>query len=525
LKISKDKKNQILADKNQLSINQISKKYNLPRIVIKKIIEASERKTPKWFYVVMVLLPIVFLIALEIFLRAINYGYDFTQWVDAGEGKYIINPEMGKKYFPDTGFNPITDEDVFDIHKKANSFRVFVLGGSSAEGYPFRPMGSFSRYIRRRLELVYPHTNVEVVNISMTAVNSYTLLDLLPGVLDEKPDLILIYAGHNEYYGALGVGSLESLGSSRTLVNLILYLDRFRTTQLVRNSIHWVASIFSSKNNRPSGTLMSKMAKDKYILLNSKLFNAGIQQFKDNLTDILNLIKDKGVPVIIGRVASNLKDQKPFISVKTPGYKTADQVYEEAEDKLKSNNTTVADSLFRLAKDLDALRFRAPEKLNKVIDYLGKKFRVPTIPIDSLFDFASPDGIVGDNLIVDQLHPNIKGQELIGKAFYNSMEKQGYLPKTEEAEIPFDEQDSVTRANFIFSKLDSVIGNDNIIMLKHDWPFVKRKASISELRNKDFIALLKPKNFIDSIAVDNIEGKITWLDAHLTAATTYLRMI
>ena len=84
------------------------------------------------------------------------------------------------------------------------------------------PMGSFSRYIRRRLELVYPGTHIEVVNISMTGVNSYTLLDLVPGVLKQKPDLILIYAGHNEFYGALGVGSLESFGPSRTLVNLIL---------------------------------------------------------------------------------------------------------------------------------------------------------------------------------------------------------------------------------------------------------------------------------------------------------------
>lgn len=219
--------------------------------------------------------------------------------------------------------------------KKANSFRVFVLGESSAEGFPYMPMGSFSHYIRRRLELVYPNTAVEVVNIGMTAVNSYTLLDLLPGVLDQKPDLILIYAGHNEFYGALGVGSTASYGSSRTLINLILYLNKFKITQFVRNSIDWVLSLFLSENNRFSGTLMSNMAKDKHILLDSKVFNAGLQQFKDNFTDILHLIKDNGVPVILGRQVSNLKDQKPFISVNTPGYKNADQVYEEARDELK----------------------------------------------------------------------------------------------------------------------------------------------------------------------------------------------
>ena len=425
MKVSKDIKKQILADKGQLSLNQISQKYNLPRSEIKKIIKASEQKSPKWFYAVLILLPIVFLILLEIFLRVINYGYNFNEWVDVGGGKYVINPDIGRKYFTTGDFNPTTSEDKFDIHKKADSFRVFVLGGSSAEGFPFAPMGSFARYIRKRLELVYPHTTIEVVNLGMTAVNSYTLLDLLQGVLNQKPDLILIYAGHNEYYGALGVGSEESFGSSRAIIELMLYLDNFKVTQLVRNSIHWVYSLFSSKYNASSGTLMSRMARDKYILLNSKEYYAGLQQFKENLTDMLHMIKDKGVPVILGRLVSNLKDQKPFISVKTPGYQTADQVYEEAEDEFKNKKYTIADSLFKLAKDLDALRFRAPEKMNDIIDNLGKEFHDTVVPIDSIFASASPDGIVGDNLIVDHLHANVKGYQLMGKAFYDSMEKLG----------------------------------------------------------------------------------------------------
>ncbi len=523
MKISRDKKEQILADKDQLSINQISKKYNLPRIEIKNIINASSKKAPKWFFAVLVLLPIIFLITLEIFLKIIDYGYNLDQWVNTGQGKYIINPDIGRRYFTSGDFNPNTIEDVFDQHKKVNSFRVFVLGGSSAEGYPYNPLGSFSRYIRRRLELVYPNSTIEVVNISMTAVNSYTVLDLLPGVLDQKPDLILIYAGHNEYYGALGVGSVQSYGSSRTLIKLMLYLNKFKTTQLVRNSIQWIISLFASDNSGTSGTLMSRMAKDKYILLNSEVFNAGLQQFKENLTGILHLTKEKGVPVILGRLVSNLKDQKPFISVNTPGYKTADQVYEEAEEDFRNNNYTKADSLFRLAKDLDALRFRSPEKMNKIIDDLGKEFQVATIPIDSIFESASPDGIVGDNLIVDHLHPNVQGYQLIGKAFYDCMEKQGYLPKSENAKIRFSKQDSLTRANFMFTKLDSVLGNDFVRLLKIDWPYVKKKVAISEFKPKDFLNLFKPKDAIDSIAMYRIENQISWIDAHFMAATFYLK--
>ncbi len=523
MKVSKDIKKLILADKGQLSLNQISQKYNLPRSEIKRIIKASEKKSPKWFYAVLILLPIVFLILLEIFLRIINYGYNFDQWVDVGGGKCVINPDIGRKYFTTGAFNPTTSEDKFDIHKKADSFRVFVLGGSSAEGFPFAPMGSFARYLRRRLELVYPHTTIEVVNLGMTAVNSYTLLDLLQGVLNQKPDLILIYAGHNEYYGALGVGSEESFGSSRAIIELMLYLDNFKVTQLVRNSIHWVYSLFSSKNNTSSGTLMSRMARDKYIVLNSKEYYAGLQQFKENLTDMLHMIKDKGVPVILGRLVSNLKDQKPFISVKTPGYQTADQVYEEAEDELKNKKYAIADSLFKLAKDLDALRFRAPEKMNVIIDNLGKEFHDAVVPIDSIFASASPEGIVGNNLIVDHLHPNIKGYQLMGKAFYDCMEKLGYLPKTEKPEIQFDEQDSVARADFVFTKLDSAIGNDYITLLKSNWPYVKKSKVMSDFQQQDFVNLLHPEDLIDSLAMFRIENKVSWADAHFMAATFYLR--
>jgi lysophospholipase L1-like esterase len=523
MKASKDINKQILADKDQLSVSQISKKYNLSRSEVKKIINASAKKPPKWFYAVLVSLPIIFLVILEIFLRIMNYGYSFDQWKDIGEGKYVINSDIGKKYFTSGGFNPTTSEDEFDIHKKANSFRVFVLGESSAEGFPYSPMGSFSRYIRRRLELVYPNTPIEVINLGMTAINSYTLLDLLPGVLDQKPDLILIYTGHNEYYGALGVGSVQSFGSSRTLIRLMLCLNDFRITQLIRNSMHWVSSLFSSGNNMPSGTLMSRMAKDKYILLNSKLFNEGIEQFKENMIDILKLIQDKGVPVILGRLVSNLKDQKPFISVSTHGYQTADQVYEEAENELKNNHFAEADSLFRLAKDLDALRFRAPEKMNGIIDDLGMEFHDAVVPIDSIFDSASPDGIVGDNLIVDHLHPNVKGYQLMGKAFYDCMEKEGYLPKTENPKVPFGEQDSLTRANFMFTKLDSVIGNDDITILKDNWPYVKKSKVMSEFQQKDFVDLLQPRGLTDSIAMYKTEGRISWNDAHLLAAATYLK--
>ena len=476
------------------------------------------KQAPKWFFIMLILIPVIFFILLELSLRLFDYGKDIPQWVDARRGKYIINPEVAFRYFNQVENIPTTIEDIFDQQKKNNAFRVFVLGGSSAAGFPYMPMGSFSRYIRKRLELTYPNSTIEVVNISLSAVNTYTILDMLPGVLEQKPNLILIYAGHNEYYGALGVGSMESLGTFRSFVKLVLYLNKYKTVQLIRNIISGIFSLFASKNLEESpGTLMSRMAKDQYIPMNSDKYTIGLEQFEGNMREILELIKSHNVPVIVGKVVSNLKDQKPFISVPSEEYPTANQVYEEAKKKLMNGHSKDADSLFRLAKDLDALRFRAPEKINQIIRQVCGEYNATCVSIDSIFNSVSPYGIIGNNLMTDHLHPNIEGYQLMGKAYYEAMEQAGYLPKNEKPQIPFSSQDSLTRIDFTFTDLDSTIGNCRMLLLQNDWPFIEK------WQKKPTRLLFTPKNFLDSIAFNFMMNKISWADAHLNAADAYLK--
>lgn len=518
---NKDIRKKILADGKKRTPEQLSEKYNLSVKEINEILKTSSRKYPKWFYAVLVLAPVIFITLLELLLRATDYGYNTEQWVDAGNGKLIINPEVGRRYFPSGNFTPNTIEDMFDLHKKPNTFRVFVLGGSSAQGYPFNPMGAFSRYIRKRLELVYPESNIEIVNIAMTAVNSYTILDLLPGVLEKEPDLILIYAGHNEYYGALGVGSVESYGTSRALIKLMLYLNKYKITQLTRDAINSIASLFTGENIKSHGTLMSEIAQDKLIPVNSEEFAEGVQQFRENMDEILRVSKERGTPVILGKLVCNLKDQKPFASVETRDYITAIEAYENAVRELNKGNLKKADSLFVLAKDLDALRFRAPQAMNSIIEELGYKYGAPVVPLDSIFNAASPSGIVGDNLMVDHLHPNLQGYQLMGKSYYDYMHKFGYLPPIERGKIPYEKQDSITVANFVFTRLDSTLGVYYVKLLKSDWPFAEKRRN--KFNQSDFMNILNPKDFIDSLAAARIENKVSWVDAHLIAATYHLR--
>ena len=515
--LSNKQKNRILKNQKKYSAKEMAEEIGVTEdAVIEFLNTQKKKKTPFYFYIILIGLPILFFALLEIGLRIFGYGFNNDQWDTAIEGKLMLNQEIAKRYFYSIERIPFSNQDVFDVEKKSNAYRIFVLGESSAAGYPFSPLGAFSRYIGDRLVLIYPHSKIEVINIGLTAVNSYTLRDLFPGVLEQKPDLILIYTGHNEYYGALGIGSMESLGTSREMVNLLLYLNRFKTVELLRNTIQWIMKLFSGDDDRPSGTMMSRMAKDQYIGFDTETFSDGISQFEGNMCDILDMAKEKNVPVILSNLVSNLKDQPPFVSIQTENFPRADKIYNRAKQELSYGNNRVADSLFRLAKDLDGLRFRAPEKINQVIIALSNEYKSPFVNADSVFSSISPDGIVGNNLMTDHLHPTLEGYLIIGKSFFEKMEQSNYLPSFEKANLTDDELDSITVADFHFTKLDSTIADFRIKLLMNDWPFVSKK---NKLPNS---AILHLENTADTLAAEVLDDKITWEEAHRKLAVYFL---
>jgi len=482
----------------------------------KSVLEINQRKTRPWFYVIPILIPILFLSLLEISLRMFNYGKLTEQWVEVKEGKVILNPDIAYRYFFTTVNIPSSNQSVFDKRKKENAFRVFILGESSAAGYPYLPNGSFGVYIKKRLELLYPQHNIEVVNVAMTAINSYALLNMLPGIIEKKPDLILIYTGHNEYYGALGVGSMESLGTSRLTIKLVLWLNKFKTVELLRDIIKAVPKIFSSPPKADNGgTLMARMAQEQSIPYKSALFEKGIEQFKENMTEIFEMTSKAKIPVIIGTLAFNLKDQPPFISNRENNSKTAKQVFDEATAELKKNNFIKANQLFRYAKDLDALRFRAPEKINETIKDLARKYDYPIADVDNYFCSVSPENIVGNNLMTDHLHPTLHGYQLIGKLFFEKMREKSFLPSKRGISLPDKEQDSLAIKSYHFTRLDSTIAKFRIRYLKNDWPFVEKKNS-QPINN-----IIELKDFIDTIAIKVVDGTLYWEKAHRKAAAIY----
>ena len=516
--LSNKQKQFILKNKRKLSDKQIAKKLNIPFEEVSDFSSTIvEKKYPLYFYLLLLVIPLLLIFILELSLSLFNYGESFNQWEIVDSQKMMCNPEIAKRYFYTTDAVPYPSQDLFDVEKSQNSIRVFILGGSSAAGYPFTPNGSFARYVRKRLELIYPNKTIEVINTAMAAINSYALLDMMPGIIEQDPDLILFYAGHNEYYGALGAGSLESLGNSRWLVNLMLSVNNYKTLQLLRNSIKSVMTLFSTSEAK-GGTLMARMANDQMISLGSSVYQVGINQFEGNLDEMLQMAKDANVKVILSDLASNLKDQPPFVSNNKDDESSAEFTYKKGMENLASDDSINALEFFQKAKDLDALRFRAPSQINSIIQSLAEKYGFPFVSTAKRFNELSPFGIVGNNLMTDHLHPTITGYQEIGELFVSKMLEENLIPSAEIDLSNKNVHDQYVREHYNFTHLDSTIGIYRLTILKSDWPFVEIPKSFKQVR-----ASLNAEDFSDSLALFVIDNKYSWERAHRKMATMFFK--
>ena len=309
----------------------------------------------------------------------------------------------------------------------------------------------------------FPDKKMEIVNIALTAVNSYTVLGFAREVVHYEPDAVLIYAGHNEYYGALGVGSTNRLGGSPALVHTLLWLRQFRVVQLFAQGIGKLGRLFSSGVSKAGKTRMELMVGEQQITYGSSLFERGITQFRKNMDETLAIFHNEGIPVFISNVVSNLRDQHPFVSV-APEPASGD--FSEATQAWGQGNFVAAKADFTRAKEQDALRFRAPEAIDSIIDQLSKKYEnTHLVDTRAAFEAASDHGVVGNSLLLEHVHPNLMGYALLSDVFYRALQQQGLIPPDTA------ENFRQLLRDMPITRVDSLAGAYKIDNLKNNWPF------------------------------------------------------
>jgi lysophospholipase L1-like esterase/Tfp pilus assembly protein PilF len=462
-----------------------------------------KKKTPLAFYVIAMTLPLLFFVMLELGLRGLGYGRDYRLFYHPDQGTpgmLYLNPMRSFKYFGDLKGTVFFKGNGFLEEKPENGFRVFVLGGSSAQGFPYARAASFPSQLQRRMEALHPEQYIEVINLGASAINSYTIQDILAEVLEQEPDLILIYAGHNEYYGALGPASSRAGVSSPVWVRWILGLKEYRTYQLMENTL---AAFYQSDRN--SANLMEDMIGQSYIEKNSDMYQAGIEQFEYNMKDILEEIEKAEVPLILSTLASNMADQKPFhTQQKDENGKTAKDYFKLGRRALKYGASQKARDYLAKAREYDGLRFRAPAAINQVIRSMAAERELPLVDLEQLFDQEDPKGVAGKELLCDHLHPNMKGYFLMSRAFYDQMAIEGYIPSTPAIDFSTAVFDSVLLSEMPFTRLDSIQSQRTLVNLLGNYPYIPKglpNPLLGTIQMNDYIDELGAEKEIDSTRV------------------------
>jgi tetratricopeptide (TPR) repeat protein len=456
--------------------------------------------------IISILFPFLLLGALEGVLRVCRYGHDLRLFITApGNSEYyIMNPDASRKYFSNQEIATTGNAELFKKVKDTNTLRIFVLGESTTIGYPYFHNGSFHRWLQYRLMHNAPDKRLEIINLSLTGVNSYTVEGFTKELLPYQPDAVLIYTGHNEYYGCLGTGSTDKIAGSPFLIHLILQLREFRLTQLIANTLQKVGSWKPSEPESQGKTRMELMVAAQEIPFGSEMYEKGMTQFTTNMDNTLRLLNEAQVPVFFSNVVSTEKDLFPFTSIApdstrfpsfAPLYKkgeglllagdsaaaqhaffAADSIYAGHAGCnyylgtlfFQKGDTTHAKAYFDKARDLDGLRFRAPSRLNLIILELCSKYKnTHLVDANAIFEANSKGHIIGNELILEHVHPDLKGYALLSDAFYNAMKRQGIIKVSPAQEMSFAE----LQQSMPVTVVDSLSGAYKIANLKRSKPF------------------------------------------------------
>ena len=156
------------------------------------------------------MVPVLFFVFLELGLTVAGVGtsYDFFHNVDINDRPhYQENPDFADQFYPSSlNIGPL--ENTFTVERDPDLVRVYVLGGSAAQGFPHKNHG-FDRLLETQLEAALPSRKIEVINTAMTSVNSHVVYAVANSIPEDSADFAVVLMGNNEVVGPYGPGTFE----------------------------------------------------------------------------------------------------------------------------------------------------------------------------------------------------------------------------------------------------------------------------------------------------------------------------
>jgi len=419
----------------------------------------------------MVLAPLLAFGLVEGILRVAGYGYDtafFKKTRINGRDFLVNNDSFVLRFFPPQ-LTRLPEALRMDAQKPANTCRIFILGESAALGDPSPPYGAW-RYLQTLLSEQFPDRKFEVVNVSITAINSHVILPIARECAGHQGDFWIVYMGNNEMVGPFGAASVfGAQAPPNWIVRLSLALQKTRVGQCLMTAVRDLR-FKSAKSGSWRGM---ELFVNNQLPPDDPRKERVYRNFQQNLRDILQAGLKSGARVVLNTVAVNLKDCSPFASIPLDNLpaaeratcqrlaseaaqaqqqgrfqdaagqfaeaaklqpRAADFQYGLAQCLWSMTNFDAAKEHFQNACDYDALPFRADSRLNGLIRQAARQSANSNL---LFFDAAaalaagSPGKICGDEVFFEHVHFNSDGNYRLARSWAGMIAP--LLPETSHA--------------------------------------------------------------------------------------------
>jgi len=470
----------------------------------------KRRRTPQgWrgglFRVLAVLLALAPFAAAEAILRVLDWQHPALH-DDPFVGFSSIHPlfvlsQDGTRYEIPPAHDRFFCPESFDAVKPPGEFRIFCLGGSTVQGRPFAKETSYTTWLEISLQAADSSHPWRVINCGGTSYASYRLVEVMRELMAYQPDLFLIDIGHNEFLEDRTYQHIKNVpGFVRRPLELASGLRLFG---LVR-------SASAALTGRPQ-------ASAKPILgpaVEAKLDYQGglstyhhdatwrqdvIDHFEFNLRRMARLGEEAGVPLLLLNPVYSL-DLPPFKAEHRPGLPKGKQrqleAYRERARDSYGRNLPEAIRLLRKAialddqhaglhyelakcyqqagrledarrsfidaKETDVCPLRILEPMSQAIFDVARETGTPVLDLVQIFEAQSQGGILGDDWLVDHVHPSIKGHQFVAQLLVDELVREGRLRVSPGWEAERDRRYEAQMASlddFYFLKGQKQLGN------------------------------------------------------------------
>ena len=269
----------------------------------------------------LVLSPFIFVGLLELGVRLAGLGVDTRPFVEApGLPGYLTdNPDLHKKYYASLTNAPEeeTKPNLFTEKKLEGVLRGFIIGESTPQGFPFQSNQAFPKMAEAILNANSQGKKLEVINVAKTAMTSYYVRDMAEKLKAYNPDFLIIYSGHNEYYGNIS----ESTGGSHWTRLSYLFLRESHVFQILSN---WLAP---GEKSGGDATLMAERFSERVFPPNQIRDLVVTDNYLDNIKSSIHTYKGSDVKILLMSPVSNLVQMPPFVG---PGNAETDTILKKA---------------------------------------------------------------------------------------------------------------------------------------------------------------------------------------------------